>query len=364
MGIAIRAYPWASLDALSVADVELVRALSRIAGALAADGRATATLGQLVGVPVTARLQRLEPVASAPDVDALAVALVVEGDEARGAIVCEVEPGLAIDLVARAVKRPPPILPGAGARDAAADAAAASALGALLVKALRRSSGSVILRAHAAGRASAVVSSTVTDACAAVLTVMVDADVYRARVLVSRQRAMRAPEPRPSRTELARLGDVSLTVPVIAATAWAPAREVSALRVGDVWMPGGLSPSCTAVVLAGAHLDRGIAATLDGDRGLVIGNAIEELGMTTDESDTILESALDAPVVVRVELGAVEMPAREWAALKSGDVVRFPKRVGAPVTLRAGSVALATGELVDVDGEIGVRVTALLGGGA
>ncbi len=64
----------------------------------------------------------------------------------------------------------------------------------------------------------------------------------------------------------------------------------------------------------------------------------------------------DAPVVVRVEIGAAEMPAREWASLGKGDVISLRKRLGEAVTLRVSGVEVARGELVQIDGEVGVRI--------
>lgn len=357
----VRAYPWASLEALTAADVTLGRSLRRLAATFDADGRALTAMSELLGAPVGARVTRLEPVAGPPDADALAVALGVD-DGGRDAIVCEVEPALAIDATLRVVRRAPPPVTGTAPRDPAADAAAASAFGAVLTKALRRAAGAATMRVTAAGRAGDVIPRVLEDACAVILTVVVDADVYRARILVSRRRVAVAQEQVATRAHLARLGDAVLRVPVVASAAWATAREIAALAVGDAWMPsGGLDTR--RVVLAGGAVDRGVTATLEAGDRLVVGNAVEELTMT-NATDTILESALDAPVVVRVELGVVEMPAREWASLQSGDVVKLARRVGAPVTLRAGSAEIATGELVDVDGEIGVRITTLVGGGA
>jgi flagellar motor switch/type III secretory pathway protein FliN len=64
----------------------------------------------------------------------------------------------------------------------------------------------------------------------------------------------------------------------------------------------------------------------------------------------------DVPVVVRVEIGAAEMPAREWAALGKGDVIALGAKVADPVLLRVGGVEIARGELVEIDGEVGVRI--------
>jgi flagellar motor switch/type III secretory pathway protein FliN len=50
------------------------------------------------------------------------------------------------------------------------------------------------------------------------------------------------------------------------------------------------------------------------------------------------------------------MRAREWASLSPGDVVALGRRIGEAVTLRVGGVTVARGELVDLDGEIAVRI--------
>ena len=72
--------------------------------------------------------------------------------------------------------------------------------------------------------------------------------------------------------------------------------------------------------------------------------------------DALVDAVGEVPVVVRVEIGIAEMRAREWAALGAGDVVALGRKIGEPVTLRVGGVAVARGELVDLDGEVGVRI--------
>ena len=84
--------------------------------------------------------------------------------------------------------------------------------------------------------------------------------------------------------------------------------------------------------------------------------------MTQSESEAqgVLESAvLDAPVVVRVEIGAVSLAARQWAALKPGDVLQTGRRIAEPVTLRIAGREVARGDLVSVEGELGVRIREL-----
>ena len=77
---------------------------------------------------------------------------------------------------------------------------------------------------------------------------------------------------------------------------------------------------------------------------------------TSTTPDPMTDALLDAPVVVRVEIGVCEMPAREWAALGRGDVVTLGRRLGEPVVLRIGGVEAAIGELVQVEGEVAVRI--------
>jgi flagellar motor switch/type III secretory pathway protein FliN len=83
-----------------------------------------------------------------------------------------------------------------------------------------------------------------------------------------------------------------------------------------------------------------------------------------DGSNALVEAALDAPVLVRIEIGSVSMTAREWSALRPGDVIESGRRVSEPVVLRVAGREVARGELVDVEGEIGVRVREILTGGA
>ena len=76
-----------------------------------------------------------------------------------------------------------------------------------------------------------------------------------------------------------------------------------------------------------------------------------------EASPSLVEALGEIPVVVRVEIGRVEMLAREWAAVGEGDVISLGHPVGQPVLLRVGSQVVARGDLVEVDGEVGVRVT-------
>ena len=67
------------------------------------------------------------------------------------------------------------------------------------------------------------------------------------------------------------------------------------------------------------------------------------------------------PVEVVVELGRKSMLIREVAALKPGDIVDLEQTVDSPLDIRVGEKLLARGELVMVNGRVGLRVTEMPG---
>jgi flagellar motor switch/type III secretory pathway protein FliN len=78
--------------------------------------------------------------------------------------------------------------------------------------------------------------------------------------------------------------------------------------------------------------------------------------MSTDESDALVATVGDALVSIRVELASAVMAARDWAALGPGAIVTLGQRVGEAVVIRVGGAPVARGELIDVDGEVAVRI--------
>ncbi len=68
----------------------------------------------------------------------------------------------------------------------------------------------------------------------------------------------------------------------------------------------------------------------------------------------------DAPIELGVELARFSLSLGELALLGPGDVLSTGRRIGEAVTLRSGDRALAEGELVDIDGETGVRILRML----
>ena len=120
-------------------------------------------------------------------------------------------------------------------------------------------------------------------------------------------------------------------------------------------------------VLVGPHSERGIRVDLRPDGRLVVRDTtearltVEPNTPSQNEGETLTDVLLETPVVVRVELGAVSMSAREWARLGTGDVIETAQRIAEPVVLRIAGREVGRGELVNVDGQVGVRIQKLHG---
>jgi flagellar motor switch/type III secretory pathway protein FliN len=203
------------------------------------------------------------------------------------------------------------------------------------------------------------------------VTVHVDAKPYAAYVLVSD----RAPPGSEVPATLDELGNVEVSLPVVIAVALATREELELLVPGSAWLPGaGALTDARGVgrgVLAAPSSERGASVDLTADGRIVLRHERIEIAADSAASehsdmkeangdDTLTEAVLEAPVVVRVELGAVSMPASDWAKLRPGDVIETGQRVAEPVVLRIAGHAVARGELVDVDGELGVRIRELV----
>jgi flagellar motor switch protein FliN/FliY len=67
---------------------------------------------------------------------------------------------------------------------------------------------------------------------------------------------------------------------------------------------------------------------------------------------------------VTVELGRTTLSVRELLALAPGSIVELDRAAGAPVDILVNGTVFATGEVVVVDDEFGVRVTDIAGGDA
>lgn len=76
-----------------------------------------------------------------------------------------------------------------------------------------------------------------------------------------------------------------------------------------------------------------------------------------DQPPPSLEPLYDIPVTVQAVLGGSTMPIADLLELRTGSVVELDRRVGEPVDLLVNGRVIARGELVLLDGDLGVTLT-------
>ena len=370
----VKPFPFASLEALTRADLASAARLRHVARELVRVEGIEVALAALLDERVEIRVRRygrLDPARGADD--ALGVMLATAGERATSRrVLVEVEGALGAAITARALRQRAPRV-----TDPSKMAAPAlcGAFAAVLVAALRRAHAGAPLKVVAAGPASALardLASVEPDVTTAWLTVTIGADAFDARVSVPDSSVATPRADAMTHAELVAMGDATIAIPLVIATALALRADLDALVAGDAFVPAAPGPAVEAGVLVGRVAlvpprgERGLAADLAADGRLVVRGLLEnhpwERAMSSDErasdATTTVEVLEDAPVVVRVELGTVEMKAREWASLGPGDVVVLGRKIGDPAILRVGGVELARGELVQVEGEMAVRIVA------
>jgi flagellar motor switch protein FliM len=72
---------------------------------------------------------------------------------------------------------------------------------------------------------------------------------------------------------------------------------------------------------------------------------------------TVPDIAADAPLELSIELARFSLTLGELQRTRPGDVLVTGRAIGESVTLRVAGRAIAQGDLVDVDGEVGLRIT-------
>ena len=100
-----------------------------------------------------------------------------------------------------------------------------------------------------------------------------------------------------------------------------------------------------------------LMANLTNDRSDPLGDRTpRRMGEPEALAASPLESS-DVSVTLTVELGRVNLPLRRLAELQPGDVVELARHAREPVDLTSNGRLVARGELVQVDTELGVRIT-------
>jgi flagellar motor switch/type III secretory pathway protein FliN len=364
-------FPWHALDRTTRAEVEALHDVLRWAAAYADLSRLASVLAELLDAEVEVFVQRAQPLTAARGIPGGAGVLIARADTPRldRAMLVEADIALVATAVARAARRKPPAVLSSGT---SASAQAAGGLAAVVVAALRRAHGGVAMRALAAGPAEALEADMARlgqELLAVTLTVLVAHDAYEARVVVPRSAVLAAARSPWDDAALAALGPMPVSIPIVGHALRVTAADIASLAPGDACMldgwpltripGGGLAGPVRLAAPAGWT---GVTAELHEDGRVVLGGQVVPLCAAEAEmGDAIergglIEAIGEVPVVVRVEIGEARMAAREWAAMTRGDVVALGRRVGEEVVLRVGGIPVARGDLVEIDGEVGVRI--------
>ena len=345
-----QAYPWQALELVSRAGSRRAARARRQVQGLLDVRRLGAALAELTETDVSIIVQRVTT-----DAPRVRPSTTVGFELGTSGVVCalSLEPELALHALGRILRRP---LGLSHAGDL--DDALSGALSALVLELARRAFAQQALYLLAPSTALEQASEVFVDA-----TVLFSGAAYQVIV------AMRLPKLEQSAPpELRALGELPVALPVVIGWSLAQRTDLADFVPGNAWFPGPglwLAANGTGrVALASPSGEAGIAATLSPNGEIVLrGESVQllpdagELMSDSEKSETSLtEAVLDSPVVVRVEMGAVSMTAREWAELGPGDVIETGRRIAEPVVLRVAGREVARGELVNLEGELGVRI--------
>ena len=177
-----------------------------------------------------------------------------------------------------------------------------------------------------------------------------------------------------SHVRVSSLGPLPLELSLVVGQSRVARDELARLAPGTAFLTGtGLWVNETLVgqaVLIAPLGERGMSVNLEPGGKIVLGD--HAVALNHDDSnprpkserieEDLTDTLFEAPVVLRVELGSVSLPAKDWALLRPGDIIETGQPLGTEVTLRVAGQALAKGELLNVEGELGVRITKLLVG--
>lgn len=138
--------------------------------------------------------------------------------------------------------------------------------------------------------------------------------------------------------------------------------ESALVREADRWrgqvragLLGSRNHLCCALVEQGLRVE-GYAHAIAKELGMTTGT-IEKASAAGDTTATINPHiASDAPIELQVEIARFSVSLGELQRLQAGDVLTTGRKLGERVSVQVGGRAFAEGELVDVDGEVGVRL--------
>lgn len=360
-------FPWHALDATTKEGARALSLARRRLRALGDPSGLAEAASAVLRCPVSAVLRRTS-YGPAPTADGGIAVILAPADQpgvSHGLLV-RVEAALAIAIARRVTGRPPPRLVDASGAPAAEVIGAVTAVIAAIGRRAHADRALRILAAGPSGPLARDFHARTGIACTLQATAVFDDEAFDLTVSVPRGSAESTVDAFDVGA-LAALGRAPVSLPVVLAQVEISRAEAGSIGRGDAVMLGfGGALEGRDVALVPPRGEVGLGARLGGEQAIVLTGDVVDApwsapGGPMDSSDqasqkTMVDVLGDAAVVVRVEVGACEMPAREWALVGKGDAISLGRRMGEPVVLRIGGTEVARGELVVIDGEIGVRI--------
>jgi type III secretion system YscQ/HrcQ family protein len=160
------------------------------------------------------------------------------------------------------------------------------------------------------------------------------------------------------RARVCRLATLPVACPIAVARLRLPAEEVDLLRAGDIILSADV-PLVRSMNSGHLRVGAGGFSVCLSEHALTITGQFStgELPMTSEPEQNELASQI--PVQLSVEVGQLRLSAAEIMKLEPGDVLTLDRPLSTSVELRAGDKLIGRGELVDVEGEAGVRLTSI-----
>ena len=84
---------------------------------------------------------------------------------------------------------------------------------------------------------------------------------------------------------------------------------------------------------------------------------LEEDVIAPGQSDLSLDSILDVPVIISMEIGRTKIAIRNLLQLNQGSVVELDRLAGEPMDVLVNGTLIAQGEVVVVNEKFGIRLT-------
>jgi len=139
------------------------------------------------------------------------------------------------------------------------------------------------------------------------------------------------------------LHDWRLELAIVVGRCVLPRASLGRLRVRDV-----------ITVERGLELEIG-----DGGIGLTAAPGALEARVATEYVPRHMALLDDASLEVTVQLGTTRLSLRQLGELAIGQIVPLGKPLAGPYEVRAAGRMVGQGELVDIDGELGVRIVSI-----